>query len=398
MRFNFSGKFKILTVVALFTILISQVPLANASADVILWDYNYDGENLQVVLRNIGENSTKVYVSVRDGAGVIIGDPLYGVGTINKSGSSESDTLALTFKLPDDYNSVNVIFEYYSQTTASSVKVEKQETIYLPEVKPFNLSLSTSTPSVEGELDGTASYQITLTNEGEAGSVQFVVSGLPSSISAGFYSGSQKALSLAFAEDETKTLTLYLSLPSTVSGFEVGKNISFTVFTLTDDQMSEYVNGTPVDELGAVSLRLYLTPVGATSLNLSLENLFFRVNSGEVVSTTLTVTNNGTEAAEDLEFEITDLPYGWSASIGPDSFSSIAAGASAVAQVSVVLSDSASAGRYEITLTATSGDHEASESFEIRVQEAESNQILWIFAMVIAVFVIAGVMVKFKRR
>ena len=110
------------------------------------------------------------------------------------------------------------------------VKQKVTETIYLSETtKLFGVSMSSSTPSVEAELDGTASYQITLTNEGEAGSVQFVVSGLPSSIFSGFYSGSQKILSLAFAEDETKTLTLYLSLPSTASGFEVGKDIGSNI-------------------------------------------------------------------------------------------------------------------------------------------------------------------------
>lgn len=388
---------KILIAVALFTTLISRVPPAKASADVILWDYKYDGENLEIQLMNIGDNSTKVYVSLRDSAGVIVGYPLYNVGAMDGNWGSNASTL--TFKLPENYRSVNVVFEYYVEKGVEITKVKGQETIYLPEVtKPFRVSLSSSTPSVQAELDGTASYQVTLTNEGEAGHVDFIVRGLPSSITPGFYIGSQKILSVALEKEESKTLTLYLYLPSSPSGFEVGKEIGFDVFALNENQMEAYKNGASLDNLGASTLRLYLIPEGAPALGLSLENQFARVKAGEEIHTTAMVSNTGTQPAEDVELNVKDLPYGWSIFINPDKISSIDAGEKTNVDVIVVLSDDAAPGRYEFTITATSGSYSASKSFEVRVEETGSSQILWMFAIIFAVIIVAGIMVKFRRR
>ena len=358
----------------------------------ILWNYDYDGENLEVTLKNVGVNETTVVLlSVRDSGGVLIGDPLhYVIGSIAKEGGTQ----ARTFKLQDDFSTVKIIFEYGEQRGEEMIYLrEPPATVTSPEV-----SISTPNPSLQAELGGTISYQIILTNEGGRGYVKFVARGLPESIGAGFYDGNQRVPGVTLGEGESRTLSLRLSLPSSPPDFEVGEDISFDIFALDENQIAEYENGTPLDNLEAPSLELFLTPEGVPALSLLLDNRFARVKPGEEVHITGTVTNTGTLVAEDVDVGTTHLPYGWSAFANPDTISSIDPGEEVEVDVIVVLPEDAAPGRYEFSISASSGDREASKDFEVRVEETIGSQILWILALMFALVVVAGVMVKFRRR
>ena len=126
--------------------------------------------------------------------------------------------------------------------------------------------------------------------------------------------------------------------------------------------------------------------------------MFARVKPGDEIHVRGTVTNTGTLAAEDVEVGVTHLPYGWSAFANPDTISSIDPGEEVEVDVTVVLSDDAAPGRYEFSISASSGSLEASEDFEVRVEEASGSPILWILAMMVALVAVAGIMVKFRRR
>lgn len=362
---------------------------SGGSARIVLWSYDYDGENLKIGLKNVGDTGTSVLLSLRDSEGALVGAPLYheikiGAGHVKTS----------TFKLQDDFSSVKVVFEYEGQV--------KQETIYLHEssvpVTNPEVSISTPNPSLQAELGGEAPYQIVLTNEGGRGYVKFVIRGLPESIGAGFYDGSQRVPGVTLDEGGSRTLSLRLSLPSSPPDFEVGESISFDVFALDENQLARYENDVPLDNLGAPSLKLFLTPEGVPKLSLSLDDMFARLKPGEEVHITGTVTNTGTLVAEDVEVGTTGLPYGWSAFANPDTISSIDPGEEVEVNVTVVLPKDAAPGRYEFSVSASSGSLGASKDFEVRVEEESSSPILWILAMVIALVGVAGIMVKFRRR
>jgi uncharacterized membrane protein len=292
---------KIVLTAALFAIFISMIPLVqgqSTSVRIVLWSYNYDGENLEVALKNVSENDiTGVLLSVRDTAGVLIGDPLYHV-----SDMTAGEIVTSSFKL-DNFSTVKIVFTYDGQQVT--------EVVYLYEPTPttYNLSISSSTRWLEADLGGTASYYITLKNEGIAGRFKFVENGLPESISASFYdSNGQKVLAATLDEGQSKTLTLYLSLPSQALNFETDKSISFDVYALDENQLAEYENGASLDSIGTWDLEFSLTPVGAPVLSLSLDNRFARTVSGKEIYITGEVANTGSDVAEDVAVEITDLP------------------------------------------------------------------------------------------
>ncbi len=376
---------------ALFALLMFTIPPIQGqlgeTTTIVLWNYNYDGENLEIGLKNIGDTGTEVLLSLRDSNGILIGDPFYHEIEIGAGGVKTS-----TFKLQEDFSTVKVIFEYAEQKVT--------ETIRLESVTPTNLevSISTPSPSIYAEVGGTISYQIFLTNEGSRGYVKFVVRGLPESIDPTFYDGNRVVSGVTLTEDESRTLYLYLSLPSSATDFGIGEIIDFDMFALDENQLAEYENGTSLDNLGAPSLELQMITVGAPNLNLSLDNVFARVKGGAELHIMATVANTGTMAAEDVEFGVTGLPYGWSAFANPDTISSIDPEGEAEVDVLVVLPEDAAPGRYEFSIMASSGDREASKKFEVRVEGTTGSQILWILALIFALVVVAGVMVKFRRR
>jgi len=382
---------KIVLTAALFALLMFAVfPVQAQSASntyMVLWSYNYDGENLTIALKNVHENSiTGVLLCVRDTAGVLIGDPLYYVSNISAGG-----IVTKSFKI-DNYSTVRIVFTYAGQ--------EETEVVYLHEPTPttYNLSISSSARWLEGDLGETVSYSILLQNEGIAGRFKFIENGLPASINASFYSGSQKVLAATLEEGESKTLTLYLSLPSQALDFATDNSISFNVFALDENQLAEYENGVPLDNFMASSIEFSLTPVGAPVLGLSLDNVFARTAAGNEIYITGDVTNTGSQAADSVEIAISDLPYGWSAFASPDTISSINSGGTTNVGITIVLPQDASSGRYDLTISASSGDKEASKDFEVRVETAGGSPILWILALIFVFVIIAGIMVKFGRR
>lgn len=366
-----------------------EEPPVEESAEVVLWDYDYDGENLEVKLKNVGGKKVTVLLSLRDSDGVLIGDPFYHNFSIPAGG-----TRTRTFRLQGDLSTVKVVFGYAGQ--------QGQEMIYLGEhvttTAAPEVSVSTPNPSLQAELGGTASYQIVLTNEGGRGYVEFVTRGLPESIGAAFYDGEYRVPGVTLSEDESRTLSLRLPLPSNATDFEIGEVIDFEVFALDENQVAEYENDVPLDNLEAPCLELFLTPEGVPELGLSLNNVFARVKPGEEVHITGTVTNTGTLAIEDVEVGTTHLPYGWSAFANPDTISSIDPGEEVEVEVTVVLPEDVSPGRYEFSISASGAGREASKDFEVRVEETSGSSILWVLAMMIALVVVAGVMVKFRRR
>lgn len=366
-----------------------EEPPVGESAEVVLWNYDYDGENLEIWLKNVGGKGATVLLSLRDSDGVLIGDPFYHNFSIPAGG-----TRASTFRLPSDFSTVKIVFKYAGQ--------QGQETIYLGEppatVTGPEVSISTPNPSLQAELGGTTSYQIILTNEGGRGYVEFVVRELPESIGAAFYDGSQRVPGVTLEEGGSRTLSLRLSLPTSATDFEIGEAIGFDVFALDENQVAEYENDVPLDNLEAQSLELFLTPEGVPELGLSLDNVFARVKSGEELHITATVANTGTLVAEDVELGVTGLPYGWSAFANPDTISSIDPGEEVEVEVTVVLPEDASPGRYEFSVSASSGGQEASKGFEVRVEGASGSPILWILAIMFALVVVAVIMVKFRRR
>ncbi len=361
---------------------------SGGSARIVLWSYDYDGENLEIELKNVGSTKTEVLLSLRDSNGALIGDPFY-----HEIKIFAGDVETSTFKLQENFSSVKAFFEYDGQQVTETIPLGST-TLTSPEV-----SISTSSPSVHVEIGATTSYQIILINEGGEGYVEFIVSELPESIDPIFYDGTRVVSGVTLEEEGSRTLDLYLSLPSSAKDFELDEAIDFVVFALDENQFAEYENGTSLDDLEAPSLELQLTVEGVAELGLSLDNVFARVNAGEELHITATVANTGALTAEDVELEVTDLPYGWSAFANPDTISSIDPDEEVEVDVTVVLSDDASPGRYEFSISASDGDQEASKDFEARVEEVGGgSQILWILALMFVFVVVAGVMVKFGRR
>ncbi len=383
----------VLIAAALFSILVFTAPPVRGDSEIILWDYTYDGETLEIELKNIGDNTARVFLSLRDDNGIIVGDPLYSMGTIGVW-----STQTFTFNL-EDYSQITVVFDYaILEGDWAGATDQGEELIYLSVSENTPLEVSASSPSLQAELGGTASYQIALVNAGGERYVEFAVSGLPGSIDADFYSGSQRILGATLGGGGTKSLTLRLSLPSIASGFEVGDVISFDFFALDENQAADYAGGTALENTGASSLNLYLTPEGLSEVSLSLENRFARVSPGSEIRITGTVTNTGTLVAEDLEVEAVALPYGWSAFADPDTIASVGLGEEIEVEMTVVLPNDASSGRYEFFISVSGADSAADKSFEVRVEGAGSDNIVWVLAMMVALVAVVGIMVKVRRR
>lgn len=382
---------KIVLAAALFALLmfaIFPVPVQSASAKIVLWDYSYDGNNLQITLKNVGDNQADVLLSLRDENGVLVGVPFY----YDLGSMDVGNVRAVTFTLQKEVSTVKVVFEYSGQQVTEVIHLST------PAPTTYNLSISSSVRWLEADLGETVSYSILLQNEGIAGRFRFIENGLPGSIDASFYSGSQKVLAATLDEGESKTLSLYLTLPSQALDFATENSINFDVFALDENQLAKYENGVSLDNIGASSIEFSLTPVGAPVLGLSLDNVFARTEAGKDIYITGEVTNTGSQAAESVEIAIADLPYGWSAFASPDTISSIDSRGKADIGITVVLPTDAAAGRYDLSISATSGDKEASKDFEVRVETAGGSPILWILALIFVFVIIAGVMVKLGRR
>lgn len=381
---------KIVLTAALFAILISTIPIVQGQSTqpkIVLWSYSYDGENLGITLKCVSDNVTGILLCVRDTSGILIGSPLYYSISYMISGQIRTNS----FKI-ENYSTVKIVFTYEGQQVTEVVNLNK------PAPTTYNLSISSSVRWLEADLGGTATYTITLKNAGIAGRFKFIENGLPASISASFYDGSQKILAAMLDEGESKTVYLYLVLPSQALGFETDQSIDFNVYALDENQLAEYENGASLDNIGTWSLDLSVTPVGAPVLSLSLDNVFARTAPGTEVYITGKVANTGSDVADDVTVDVTDLQYGWSAFANPATISSINPDGTANVSITIVLPSDAAPGRYDLSITASSGDKEASKDFEVRVETTSSSPILWIFALIFVFVIIAGIMVKFGRR
>lgn len=381
---------KIVLTAALFAILISTIPIVQGQSTqpkIVLWSYSYDGENLGITLKCVSDNVTGILLCVRDTSGILIGSPLYYSISYMISGQIRTNS----FKI-ENYSTVKIVFTYEGQQVTEVVNLNK------PAPTTYNLSISSSVRWLEANLGGTATYTITLKNAGIAGRFKFIENGLPASISASFYDGSQKILAAMLDEGESKTVYLYLVLPSQALGFETDQSIDFNVYALDENQLAEYENGASLDNIGTWSLDLSVTPVGAPVLSLSLDNVFARTAPGTEVYITGKVANTGSDVADDVTVDVTDLQYGWSAFANPATISSINPDGTANVSITIVLPSDAAPGRYDLSITASSGDKEASKDFEVRVETTSSSPILWIFALIFVFVIIAGIMVKFGRR
>jgi uncharacterized membrane protein len=378
-------------IVVLFALLTSTIPFTQGQATstkVVLWSYSYDGTNLSISLKNVSNSTvTGVLLCVRDASGVLIGDPLYYVIDSIPAGG----TVTNSFKI-ENYPTVKIVFTYEGQQVT--------EVIYLRKPAPTTYKLSISSPVqwLEANLGETVSYPVTLKNEGIAGRFRLIENGLPGSIGASFYDSNRKVLTVSLDEGESKTLTLYLSLPSQALDFEMERTINFVVYALDENQLAKYENGAPLENVGVWSLELSLTPVGAPILDLSLDNMFARTGPGREIRITGEVTNTGSKAAENVAIGVTGLPYGWSAFAKPDTISSIGPGGKVGIDITVVLPQDASPGRYELSIAASSGDVKASKDFEVRVETGGSSPVLWVIALIFIFLIVAGIMIKLGRR
>ncbi|MGC8816347.1 MAG: NEW3 domain-containing protein [Candidatus Hadarchaeum sp.] len=250
------------------------------------------------------------------------------------------------------------------------------------EVSPLGLTLSTTSPSIEGPAGKSFQFSVDLVNE----------------------TGEERDIDLSYIAPANWTVTFSPGYESTLIRtihMKAGarQTLRITVTPASTADAGEY----PITVLatsGAYSQSLDLKAIitGTYTMDLSTSDGLLNLSApqGEVSTVTLVVSNTGSGTLEKMGFRSSG-PSGWEIKFDPDQISSILPGSSAQVVVSIKPPADAIPGDYSLRITAsTSGSNSVSKTIELRVTVLGS--IVWgIVGLVIIIIVVLGLVFIFWR-
>ncbi|MEM3421199.1 MAG: NEW3 domain-containing protein [Candidatus Hadarchaeum sp.] len=254
--------------------------------------------------------------------------------------------------------------------------------IDVAEVSPLGLTLSTTSPSIEGPAGKSFQFSVDLVNEtGEERDIDLSYLA-PTNWTVTFSPGYESTLirAIHMKAGERKTLRITVTPASTADAGEY----SITVLATS----------------GAYSQSLDLKAIitGTYTMDLSTSDGLLNLNApqGEATIVTLVVSNTGSGTLEKMSFRSSG-PSGWEIKFDPDKIDAVLPGTTVQVAVSIKPPADAIPGDYGLRITAsTSGTNSVSKTLELRVTVLGS--MVWgLVGLVIIIVVVLGLVFIFWR-
>lgn len=254
--------------------------------------------------------------------------------------------------------------------------------IDVAEVSPLGLTLSTTSPSIEGPAGKSFQFSADLVNE----------------------TGEERDIDLSYVAPANWTVTFSPGYESTLIRtihMKAGerKTLRITVTPASDADAGEY-SITVLATSGAYSQSLDLKTIitGTYTMDLSTSDGLLNLNApqGEVTTVTLVVSNTGSGTLEKMSFRSSG-PSGWEIKFDPNQIDAVLPDSSVQVAVSIKPPADAIPGDYSLRITAsTSGANAVSKTIELRVTVLGS--MVWgLVGLVIIIVVVLGLVFIFWR-
>ena len=303
------------------------------------------------------------------------------VGAVEVAPDSE-ERLQLRLEPPAGIGHGNYQFTVEAKNAQYDDKLPISVTI--GEELPAKLKLSTTFPALRGTATTSFKYKVSVTNDsGRDATINF--SGeAPKNFQIGFTEayGSQQLTSIPIEAGKSKDVEAGLTIPR-------------------DTPAGDYklVLHAKTEAAGA-DLPVSLTIVGQPRLAISGPEgrLSGEAYVGQSSELTVTLRNDGSEAARDIELSAT-TPQGWKSNFEPKQVPQVAPGATQDVKVTLTPSDRAIAGDYQATIrAAAAGGLSESATFRITVLTSTLWGAVGIAIIAIALLVVVFAVARFGRR
>ena len=303
------------------------------------------------------------------------------VGAVEVAPDSE-ERLQLRLEPPAGIGHGNYQFTVEAKNAQYDDKLPISVTI--GEELPAKLKLSTTFPALRGTATTSFKYKVSVTNDsGRDATINF--SGdAPKNFQIAFTQayGSQQLTSIPIEAGKSKDVEAGLTIPR-------------------DTPAGDYklVLHAKTEAAGA-DLPVSLTIVGQPRLAISGPEgrLSGEAYVGQSSELTVTLRNDGSEAARDIELSAT-TPQGWKSNFEPKQVPQVAPGATQVVKVTLTPSVRAIAGDYQATIrAAAAGGLSESATFSITVLTSTLWGAVGIAIIAIALLVVVFAVARFGRR
>ncbi len=372
----------------MLTVLAAVSPLKAEAAGGLELYTDYPG----ISVKAGDSQSISMYVSNDSGSAVeaslnILSMPEGWTGYFSGNGSQVSrvhvqngEEAPLTFQLeiPDD--AAEGSYTVQLQAVSDTGLTDTVDLVFdIQEVQYSQGSLEAEYAEQEGASGTSFSFNTTLINNSAADQSYSLSAEAPDGWQVSFQpSGeSTNVASIDVASASSQGLTVSVTPPENVEAGEY--TIPISAISAND----------------SLSTELKVTITGTYALALSTPNqvLSFDAHINRESDVTLTVTNNSNVALQNITLS-SSAPSGWNVSFDTSSIDTLEAGASQEITAHVTPGDSAIAGDYVCTFTASCSETSADAEFRVSVK----TQTIWgIVAVLIILALIAGVAAVFKK-
>jgi uncharacterized membrane protein len=257
-------------------------------------------------------------------------------------------------------------------------------TLTIGEELPAKLKLTTNFPALRGTATTSFKYRVSVTNDsGRDATINFSADA-PKNFQVSFTEayGSQQITSIPIEAGKSKDVEASLTIPRETPAADY----KLTLHAKT--------------EATSADLPVSLTIVGQPRIALSGEGgrLSGEAYAGQNSQLTVTLRNDGSEAARDIEMSAT-TPEGWKSSFDPKQVPQLAAGQTQEVKVTLTPSEKAIAGDYQTTMRASAaGGLSESANFRITVLTSTLWGAVGIAIIAIALLVVVFAVARFGRR
>jgi uncharacterized membrane protein len=294
----------------------------------------------------------------------------------------ENKPLSLTITQPTGVSLGSFTVVIKAKDASGNVVDSLSIIIDVAEVSPLGLTLSTTSPSIEGPAGKSFQFSVDLVND----------------------TGEERDIDLSYIAPAQWTVTFSPGYESTLVRavhMKAGerKTLRITVTPASDADAGEYLI-TVLATSGPYSQSLDLKAIitGTYTMELSTSDGLLNLNApqGEVTTLTMVVKNTGSGTLEKIGFR-SITPSGWEVTFEPDQIAAVPPGSSAQVVVSIKPASDAIPGDYSLRITAyTSGSNSVSQTLELRVTVLGS--IAWgLVGLAIIIVVVLGLVFIFWR-
>jgi uncharacterized membrane protein len=297
------------------------------------------------------------------------------------AGPNEAVNVELRLDVPADAKSGTQTLVL--RAVGSTQRAELPVRVTLGNDLPAKLSLKTKLPSLRGTPKSSFEYAVTVGNDSGKNLVVSLAADAPRNFQTSFTEnyGSQEIASIPIDAGQTKELKVKVQPPGDVSAGSY--DVRVRVFA----------------EGASAETPLTLDVNGQAKLRLAAKDgrLSGQAEAGNQADFTLTLTNDGSAAAEEVQLAATP-PTDWKIEFEPKTIARLEPSQSVAVQALVTPAAKAIAGDYMTTLRANAKGDSNSADFRVTVTTSTLWGIVGIGVIAIALLVVLGAVARFGRR